>query len=53
MLLPILASRRQLMNLTRITLASIAAFFAYFAVGGLIFGLSPGMKNEFLKCPNI
>ncbi len=41
------------MNLTRIALASIAAFFAYFAVGGLIFGLLPWMKNEFSKYPNI
>ena len=41
------------MNVTRIALASIAAFFAYFAVGGLVFGLSPWMKNEFLKYPNI
>jgi hypothetical protein len=40
-------------NVTRIALASIAAFFAYFAVGGLVFGLSPWMKNEFLKYPNI
>jgi hypothetical protein len=41
------------MNLTRIALASIAAFFAYFAVGGLAFGLLPWLKNEFLKYPNI
>lgn len=41
------------MNVTRIALASIAAFFAYFAVGGLVFGLSPWMRNEFLKYPNI
>ena len=41
------------MNLTRIALASIAAFFAYVAVGGLAFGLLPWLKNEFLKYPNI
>jgi hypothetical protein len=41
------------MNLTRVALASIAAFFAYFAVGGLVFGLAPWMKNEFLKYPNV
>jgi hypothetical protein len=41
------------MNLTSIALASIAAFFAYFAVGGLVFGLLPSMKNEFLKYPNV
>jgi hypothetical protein len=41
------------MNLTRIALASVAAFFAYFAVGGVVFGLAPWMKNEFLKYPNV
>ncbi len=41
------------MSLTRIALASIAAFVAYFAVGGLIFGLLPLMRNEFLKYPNV
>jgi len=41
------------MNLTRIGLASIAAFFAYFAFGGLVFGLLPWMKNEYLKYPNV
>ena len=41
------------MNLTRIALATIAAFFAYFAVGGLLFGLSPWMRNEFRKYPNV
>jgi uncharacterized membrane protein YidH (DUF202 family) len=49
----ILASRGQPMNLPRIALASIAAFFTYFAVGGLVFGLLPWMRNEFLKYPNI
>ena len=41
------------MNMTRIVLASIAAFFAYFVVGALTFGLLPSMKNEFLKYPNV
>lgn len=41
------------MNLTRVALASIAAFFAYFAVGGILFGLFPLMRNEFLKYPNV
>ena len=41
------------MNLTRIALASIAAFLAYFAVGGLMFGLLPWMKNEYRKYPNV
>jgi hypothetical protein len=41
------------MNLSRIALASVAAFVAYFAVGGLAFGLLPWLKNEFLKYPNV
>jgi|HubBroStandDraft_2_1064218.scaffolds.fasta_scaffold82608_1 hypothetical protein len=45
--------REGTMHPTRIALASIAAFFAYFAVGGLTFALLPSMKNEFLKYPNI
>jgi len=49
----ILASRGQPMNLPRIALASVAAFFTYFAVVGLVFGLLPWMRNEFLKYPNI
>jgi len=41
------------MHLSRIALASVAAFIAYFAVGGLVFGLFPIMKNEFAKYPNV
>jgi hypothetical protein len=41
------------MNLTRVALASVAAFFAYFTVGGIAFRLMPWMKNEYLKYPNI
>lgn len=41
------------MNLTRIALASIAAFFAYFAVGALVFGVLPWLRNEFVKYPNV
>jgi hypothetical protein len=41
------------MNLSRIALASVAAFVAYFAVGGLAFGLLPSLRNEFLKYPSI
>jgi hypothetical protein len=41
------------MNLTRVALAAFAAFIAYFAVGGLVFGLLPWMRNEYLKYPNI
>ena len=41
------------MNVTRIALASVAAFLAYFAVGGLTFALLPWLKNEFRKYPNV
>ena len=41
------------MNWTRVAMAAVAAFVAYFAVGGLLFGLFPWMKTEFLKYPNI
>jgi hypothetical protein len=41
------------LNPTRIVLASVAAFFVYFAVGGLLFGLLPWMKNEYHKYPNV
>jgi hypothetical protein len=42
-----------LMNLPRIALASLGAFVAYFAVGGVAFGLIPSLRNEFLKYPAI
>ena len=41
------------MNVSRIALASVGAFFAYFAFGGLVFGLLPTLRNEFSKYPNI
>jgi uncharacterized membrane protein YidH (DUF202 family) len=41
------------MNVSRIALASVGAFIAYFAFGGLTFGLLPWLKNEFLKYPNV
>src|ERR1700733_9487580 len=41
------------MNYTRLALASVAAFAAYMALGGLIFGAIPSLKNEFLKYPNV
>jgi hypothetical protein len=41
------------MNLTRIALASICGFVAYFIVGGAIFGLFPSLRNEFLKFPAV
>jgi hypothetical protein len=41
------------MNYTRLALASVAAFVAYMALGGLIFGAIPSLKDEFLKYPNV
>jgi hypothetical protein len=41
------------MNYTRLALASVAALVAYMAVGGLIFGAIPSLKDEFLKYPNV
>jgi len=37
------------MNYLRILLAGVGAFVAYFAVGGLLFVLLPGLKTEFAK----
>jgi hypothetical protein len=41
------------MNLSRIVLSALGGFMAYFAVGGLAFGLLPSLKNEFLKYPSV
>jgi len=41
------------MNFTRIALASLGAFVAYFVVGGLSFALFPSLKTEFLKYPAV
>jgi hypothetical protein len=41
------------MNLWRIALAAVGAFVAYFALGGLLFGLLPAMRNEFQKYPAV
>jgi len=41
------------MNLSRIVLAAIGGFAAYFVLGGLAFGLVPSLKNEFLKYPAV
>jgi hypothetical protein len=42
-----------MMNFTRIALAALGAFVAYFVVGGLSFVALPGLKNEFLKYPAV
>jgi hypothetical protein len=41
------------MYLTRIFLAALGAFVAYFALGGLLFGLLPIMRNEFMTYPAV
>jgi hypothetical protein len=41
------------MNFSRIALAAVGAFAAYFILGGLAFGLFPSLRNEFLKYPAV
>ncbi len=41
------------MNVSRILLASLGAFAAYFTMGGLLFGLFPPLRNEFAKYPAV
>ena len=41
------------MNLSRIVLAAIGAFVAYFVAGGAAFGLVPSLRSEFLKYPAV
>jgi hypothetical protein len=41
------------MNFSRIALAALGGFLAYFVIGGLAFGLFPWLKNEFLKYPAV
>lgn len=41
------------MNFTRIGLAALGGFVAYFVLGGLSFALVPSLKNEFMKYPNV
>ena len=41
------------MNFLRIFLAALGAFVAYFVLGGLMFGASPVMRNEFAKFPAV
>ena len=40
------------MNLTRVALAALCAFVAYFLLGGLAFALLP-LRTEFLKYPAV
>ena len=41
------------MNLTRLALASLAAFVAYFMLGGLMFALLPSLRTEVQKYPAV
>jgi hypothetical protein len=41
------------MNYTRVALAALGGFVAYFILGGLFFALVPSMKNEFQKYPAV
>ncbi len=41
------------MNYSRIALAAIAATVAYFAFGGLLFGVLPQVRDEFRKYPAV
>jgi hypothetical protein len=41
------------MNVTRVALAAAGGFAAYFAFGGLVFGLVPRLREEFAKYPAV
>jgi hypothetical protein len=41
------------MNLSRILLAALGAFVAYFLIGGLLFGMLPVLRSEFEKYPAV
>jgi hypothetical protein len=41
------------MNYARIALAALGATVAYFVAGGILFGLLPALRNEFLKYPSV
>jgi hypothetical protein len=41
------------MSISRVALAALGAFVAYFVLGGLSFVLFPSLKDEFLKYPAI
>lgn len=40
------------MNITRLVLAAVGGFVAYFALGGLVFSFAP-LRNEFAKYPAV
>jgi hypothetical protein len=41
------------MNVRRLFLAAVAGTIAYFAVGGIVFGALPFLRNEFAKYPAV
>jgi hypothetical protein len=41
------------MNYSRILLASVCAFIAYFIYGGVLFGALPWLRTEFAKYPAV
>ena len=41
------------MNYSRILLASVCAFIAYFIYGGMLFGALPWLRTEFAKYPAV
>lgn len=41
------------MNISRVAVAAVGAFVAYFVLGGLPFVLFPSLKDEFLKYPAV
>lgn len=41
------------MDITRIGLAALGGFAAYFVTGGILFVLLPSLKDEFLKYPTV
>lgn len=41
------------MNYGRMAIATVCAFVAYMALGGVIFAALPALKAEFLKYPNV
>jgi hypothetical protein len=41
------------MNYTRILLASVCAFIAYFIYGGILFGVLPWLRSEFARYPAV
>jgi hypothetical protein len=41
------------MNYSRILLAAVGGFFAYFILGGLVLSVLPSLKTEFRKYPEV